>query len=484
MKRFVSVFLLMSMIALSACGGSGDVDVTVVTSSDTTAGETTVQSEPSLLSTFTPELKAELGLDGYVFNVLLRDEAAGWSIYDLIAEEETGDILNDAVYARNLFLEDKYGFSIKAGYSENTECSELTTYILSGDTTYDASFPMARLGASAASQGLLYDMNDMKYINFAHSSWNHLFNDTLSIGGKQFYATGDITTNSYSAIHVFFFNKDIREKNKLDDPYELVKSGKWTIDALNKMAVQVAEDVNGDTVMDNNDRFGMTLSAYTGGLFFYYGAGEQMIIKDSDDLPVLRVGSERSVEVYDKITKILADRNTYYFSKDYLEYQKQFNDGNALFLPEVLDHANTMRPHDINFGILPLPKFDEEQEQYYCFANGWCISPVVVPKNSVNPDRTGFIIQALAEASQQFVNPQYYDKVLTYKALRDDESAEMLDLIIHNFILDNADIYRWNGIDEAVRDGMTNGDALTTIVAANKTPVEAAIEKTVKGILG
>ena len=56
--------------------------------------------------------------------------------------------------------------------------------------------------------------------------------------------------------------------------------------------------------------------------------------------------------------------------------------------------------------------------------------------------------------------------------------------IIHNFILDNADIYRWNGIDEAVRDGMTNGDALTTIVAANKTPVEAAIEKTVKGILG
>ena len=64
MKRFVSVFLLLSMITLSACGGSGDGDVTVVTSSDTAAEETTVQSEPSLLSTFTPELKAELGLDG------------------------------------------------------------------------------------------------------------------------------------------------------------------------------------------------------------------------------------------------------------------------------------------------------------------------------------------------------------------------------------------------------------------------------------
>ena len=484
MKRFVSILLFLSMLALMACGSSENDKVIDTTASDITTEDTAAQSETGILATFTPELQAELGLDGYEFNVLLRDEAAGWSIYDLIAEEETGDILNDAVYARNLFLEDTYGFRIKAGYSNNTECSELITYILSGDTTYDASFPMARLGASAASQGLLYDLYDMEYINFDHSCWNSLFNDTLTIGNKLFYATGDITTNSYSAIQVFFFNKDIRERLQLDDPYELVRSGKWTIDALNKMAVQAAEDVNGDTVMDINDRFGMTMSAYIGGLYFYYGAGEQMITKDSDDLPVIRVGSERSVDIYDKIVKILADSNTYYFSEDYLEYQKQFNDGNALFLPEVLDHANTMRPQDVNFGVIPAPKFDEEQEQYYCFANGWCVSPVVVPKNSVNPDRTGFIIQALAEASQQFIIEPYYDKVLTAKALRDDESAEMLDLIVHNFILDNADIYRWNGIDEAVRDGMTNGDALPTIVAANKSAVEKAIEKTVEGLLG
>lgn len=472
------------MITLSACGGTGDGDANAVTSSETTAEETTVQSEPSLLSTFTPELKAKLGLDGYEFNVFLREASHDWSIKDLVADEETGEIMNDAVYARNIFLEDKYGFKIKAGYSADVECSEFITYVLSGDTTYDACFPMARLAASAASQGLLYDLNELEYINFDHSSWNSLFNDTLSIGGKSYYATGDITTNSYSGICVFYFNKDIREKNKLDDPYKLVRSGKWTIDALNKMAVQVAEDVNGDTVMDNNDRFGMTFSSTVGGMFFYYGTGEQMVTKDSNDLPVLRVGSERSVQVFDKIKQILADRNTCYLPYDYVDVQKQFTDGNSLFIAECLDVANRMRPYDINFGILPLPKYDEAQEQYYCFANGWCVSPVIVPKNSVNPDRTGFIIQALAEASQQFIIEPYYDKVLTAKALRDNESAEMLDLIVHNFILDNADIYSWNGIDTAVRDGMTNGDALPTIVAANKTPVEAAIEKTVKGVLG
>ena len=73
------------------------------------------------------------------------------------------------------------------------------------------------------------------------------------------------------------------------------------------------------------------------------------------------------------------------------------------FYYEVLDVANRVRPYDIDFGILPAPKYDEAQENYICNANGWCVSPVVVPKIVEAPDRVGFVIEAIAEISKQYI---------------------------------------------------------------------------------
>ena len=170
--------------------------------------------------------------------------------------------------------------------------------------------------------------------------------------------------------------------------------------------------------------------------------------------------------------------------QDQAKMMKDFADGKALFYYEVLDVANRVRPYEIDFGILPAPKYDEAQENYLCNANGWCVSPIVVPKIVENPDRTGFIIEAIAETSKQYIVPVFYDKVLTGKALRDDDSADMLDLIVYSFVLDNADIYQWGNLDTQMRDGMTKGTDLSSIIAKNRSAFEKAIEKTVAGIAG
>ena len=158
--------LLSALLLMSSCGsgatqqGGGE---TGTSGADTTSAETT---KHGLISKLTPELKEKLGLDGYEFNVFLRTAESIWSLKDVVATEENGDVLNDAVFKRNIWLEDNYGFKITAGYSADTSASELTTYILAGDDSYDAYFPMARTAGGAASQGLLQNLKEMNYIDF------------------------------------------------------------------------------------------------------------------------------------------------------------------------------------------------------------------------------------------------------------------------------------------------------------------------------
>lgn len=62
---------------------------------------------------------------------------------------------------------------------------------------------------------------------------------------------------SYDYTHMLIFNRNIAEDFSPDSPYELVKSGKWTVDAMFSMTKTVTGDVNGDTVMDENDCWGL-----------------------------------------------------------------------------------------------------------------------------------------------------------------------------------------------------------------------------------
>ncbi|MCI8388264.1 MAG: extracellular solute-binding protein [Clostridiales bacterium] len=449
---------------------------------DSDGSSSTEAVDNSLAATLTPELKAELGLDGYEFNVMLRQEGT-WCINDLLAEEETGDTMNDAVHKRNLYLEEKFGFTISAGYSADTYLNEINTLVLANDDTYDAYFPMARTGGTAASNGLLYDLNDMKYIDFEKSCWSQMFLNNTSINCKQYYAAGAISTNAYSALRVFLFNKEMTEDLQLDNVYDLVSDGKWTMDAFMSMAKAGSRDLNGDTVMnEDDDQFGMAWERSIGGNIFYKSCGENIVGKDKNDLPTIQMGSERSIKVYDTIKNMMADKDNFCIVNWDRDGMKPFKDGRALFTTCTLNSVVDLRSLELEFGILPSPKFDENQDEYISFSDSWCMSPIVVPKNVSNADRTGYIIQALAEASEKFLSEPYYKIVLEGKTIRDEESSISLDIVTHNFVLEQLDLYNWGGLSDRFRDGYENNTELTTLLATHKTQLQAEIDKTIEAI--
>lgn len=467
-NRYITLFLIAALAAgtLSCGGGSGGSG----------AGKDTTAPEPKLKDTFTPEMKAELGLDGYEFNVFLREKSQKWSNRDVYAGEQNGEVLNDAVYNRNMFLEDTYGFKIKVGYSANTQASELDTMILAGDDTYDAAFPMGRTAAGTAQSGGLVDLTTLKYLNLDSSVWNPLFTDKLTFNGKLFYATGDIAINAWESLYVIMFNKGMVDQFQLESPYDLVSSGKWTLDKFGEMCAAVAADVNGDQKMDLADRWGLATQESTGGQPFYYGTGELLADNKDGGVPTISIGSERSFDAFEAVQKMVSDKSSLFFGAT-ADALKLFEDGQALFYNEVMYQTMLLRASDVEFGLLPMPKMDEAQKDYYAFENGWCLSPAVIPVSAKDPERSGFVLQAMAEASREYVRPAYYDLVLVSKNLRDDESAAMLDVIFGSFVLDPTDLYSWSGLTSSINAAFFDGD-LASLIASEKSKFQEAINKT------
>ena len=104
------------------------------------------------------------------------------------------------------------------------------------------------------------------------------------------------------------------------------------------------------------------------------------------------------------------------------------------------------RGYDINFGIVPTPKYDEAQTRYYNTYSYINCTAYSVPLTSVDPTRTGVILEAMAEISKYTLSPAYYDVALKGKFIRDDESAEMLDLILAHRAYDLGMIFNWGSL--------------------------------------
>ncbi len=483
MKRTFSILLLAAMLLslLSACGEGTDSGTSAKTAPVQSGAGTEAETEPDLRLYVNSSKSdaAALGLDGYKMNVYFRLPGT-WCNKDIYSEEMTGDLLNDTTYTRNAMLQDRFGFTIGQTLSATTQLKELTALVQAGDDSVDFALPMASQSATYAQEGSIIDLKSVQYLDLTSSPWDNIFNQSLELGGHLFMANGLISVNSLQSIRVYYFSKEILADNKLEDPYTLVREGKWTIDKLDEMAVKVAKDANGDGVMDvTNDLWGMAWQSAMSGFILYMGTGEGIAGRGADGTPTYVLTGERALTAFERVQKLVSNSKVYTLGGD-TEMQTCFAERHALFTTEVLNVAEKLRDSDNDFGILPCPKLDETQETYIQYVDSWCPSPAVIPKTVKNVDRVGFVLQVLAETGEEFIRPVFYDKCLTAKSLRDQESSEMLDIIAKTYKLDLGVIYAWGGVYSSFKSLFTTTNPLASFAASNKTPFESAVADTMK----
>ena len=425
-------------------------------------------------------LPGDLDFSGREFRIFSRLQP--WFNGSWVSGEETGEILNDSVYKRNSRVMDRFGITItELGGSSSDQARNS---ILAGDDSFDIVNTRCSVAFDYAEEKLFFSIDDLKYIDLSRSYWDDQLNERVSICGKSYFAVGASNLTGYDYTHVLVFNKDLAEKKKAGDLYSLVKSGKWTLDSYSSVVKNFSEDLNGDSVMDEADLYGYLSQPKAVLPAFWIASGVLSINVNDKGEPEFTMPSDRKfLEVFDKTFEITYDNNSWYNNSAVANYDdtliNMFQSGKGLFMDMTFFYIASLRDMDANFGILPYPKYDEAQENYLSRIEGLELTGVPV---TADPDFVSAVLEALACESASTVVQAYYDVALKTKYTRDNESADMLDLIFENRVFDLGDTIWCDMIRDGVFKPMftDNDRALSSKFATMQSAMDAKIAAAIK----
>ena len=481
MKKHTLIALLLALITVAptllSCA-SDPVETTPVAQNTET-----VETQPEVETELLPDIPdLDFGAEEFMF--LTSDEndtnGADWQTYDVWVENTTGDVINDAVFERNLYLEETY--NVKMAQSQGVTETLAKQDVTAGTGDYDAVMTNITAAANLAQAGYTISMYDLPYIDLSKPWWDQGCTEDLELLGNIYFATGDITVIDNDATWVLMFNKQLYEDNGFDNIYDKVRENDWYYDDMLEMMSAAALDVNGDgKMLHADDIFGFATSDDSGqGL--YYASGEKLVYKDSDGFPYLCDDAERMVGVAEKAGKIMSDKmltiNTSVIgTSDGLRIH--FEEGRALFFGEVMQCIIRMRDSETAFGLIPWPKYDETQENYHHFVHGTAGKVVTITAAAQNQEMSGAIVEAMAAKSMYTLTPAYYDVAITRKYMRDEESIEMLDIILQDRRYDLGYIYNWGNLYTNIRTIIIQGkDTFASTWEKGQKAFNTAMEKT------
>lgn len=429
--RMVTLVLAMSIAAgLFSCGENEPEQkkdsTTAPDTTETTASDLNIMEQRELLD----DGLGEKDFGGAEFNIITEKQA----IADLfVSEEENGDLVNDVVYHRMVEIEDRFKIKIKTtatGIESSQHTRQLATLIYAGDDTYDLCQMHSMEGPNIALQGGLVNLYDVDQIDFSQPWWLDYIVDEQTFMGQLYCFNSPIETNVISGGIILFFNRDLIENRKLDDPYTLVKSGSWTMDKFYGMTKDVYEDLNGSGSADMDDLYGY--AGFIGESYYTpVSAGLKIIEKGKDSLE-LTVNNERTVSFIEKWYQIYKSPSSH-IKKEWAtdEQEELFKNSRAMFVEgDVNSISSKYRDCDINFGMIPMPKLDENQEDYYTMGGR---TQYGIPVTVKNLEMSGTIVEAMTCSGYKTLLPTYYEMALKNKYLRDEEhyeeALEALDII-------------------------------------------------------
>lgn len=490
-KKIIPFLLLLSLILCSlsilACSeksGDGKKEDEEKSTEAETAGDTSAPDPRLAVSDDLPKKNYE----GYEFSILYPE----WGMYSggfYFAESEIGEKFNDALYFRQKNVEDRFNVKIKTvtpGFQDQDTihiAEFIKKSILAGDDAYDMALTHCFYGQpELASMGYVLDFNKLPGINLAKPWWNKTMNETLSVGGALPFAVSDYVI---AEPNVIYFNKTMQKDEGIEDPYTLVKNGRWTLDKLVELSKKASKDLNGDGGYDGSDQYGLLLEQDWMLISFMFASGVNITEQhEGDPYPTLAMNSPKMTSVVEKIYNMIYEGSqtfTYKIGERDVS-PVRFRDGKALFVIEPLNTAIMYRAVDVDFGILPFPKFDEAQEKY--INNSWN-GYMCVPSIASDPERTGIILEALAAESYKYTIPAYFDTLLNTKLSRDEQSVEMLQLVYDGCIYDAGLCYsEGNTLLYTIPILMNNKSKdFVSFYEKNYKPFENHLQKTYEAII-
>ncbi|MBE6659599.1 MAG: hypothetical protein E7604_14305 [Ruminococcaceae bacterium] len=486
-KPVFSVFLLAALTISSCADVSGDP-------SDITPDKNTgADSTAAMTAEAYPYELPDLG--GYTLRVFNMETL--WNMYiDVDTDATNGEILNDTVYNRNRKAEQALNFKLEEITSIEEDITvhnqQIKESILSADDLYDVVYASIKYTPAMLTDGYFMNLLDIDGLNLQEDWWDSVVADNATINGCLYTATSPMHLMPYDSAWILFFNRNMMEQNDMELPYDLVREGKWTIEALLGYTKAIA-NLNGDASFvwnkDGNCIYGMSAHS-NAGEHFITAAGESFVSNDADGNIAFRADSNRFFNVITKLAGLFDTSagyslaaNTDDFNADLGGYMHVFHSGRSLFLTAEIKAAQLLRDMEASFGLVPIPKYDESQENYRCDFVNACLF-YTIPITNTHLTETAAASDYLSYLSSREVIPLYYENVVEQKGLRDEDSIEMLDIVLSNKTVDLGNLFGWSAsLFEAIRGKLFAGsDAVASLVERHKKTIQKSIDNTLEAI--
>ena len=411
--------------------------------------------------------------EGYAFQFL--NNISDYAITTIVPEETT-DTVDAAIFARNSYVKEALGIElseVRQGYNEvKSTMSSLTS---SNDFEYDAVYNELWMQTPLAQTGTYIEVDDLaSSLNLSKPWW---FTDAMAgiaIDGNGYELFGDLQLMYYDSIWGMTFNQQDLIDNKQAFPYDLVRSGDWTLAELEKIMKATYQKPGAEHyAMASHKDF---ISAMIAACDFV------LVAQDDDDVLKVFEDEERFVGIYaeimnlffasngyDKMNYVVPDYNaTAYTSGEWKTdadgWSGKFPLGKSTFMAGTIGDIRRVRSAEFAYGIIPFPKYDTDQEKYVSWVYRGAAS-LGVPSTQPNVERTCVILENLAAYSYKLVKHEYYDVVVQGRTVRDNDSIEMLDIIFGHTDLG----VTYLGIDTSFRLGLS--DQIRKSMSDNVTEV-------------
>ena len=439
MKKLISLvmagLMLLSALALASCKKEPKPQPSQTEASATTSDNS---NNPIPNRTF----------DGRTFTMLCRE--ARINQFD-VDKDKVASKLDSEVYSRNKLVEQTYDVNIKMitcpdGDSKHKGVEfnqRLETSSLGGCTDYDVVAPDYYWGCET--HGYFTNLLELPNLNFESPWWWSAWNDCFTIGGNLTSAVGWLTLDIVQGMEVVYFNKTMAAALEVDNLYEKVRSGEWTIEEMKTLSIKAADPEQATPVYG-------TILHYMGMRNMIYSLGAQLSTYDEGGNVQFTFNTPKNQTVADKLHAWVFDGvgDVFYCAYNEVGHNlgvnenptvtaQMFAENRALFYCYGIKTAELLATnHDtLDFGILPAPTL-KSGDPLVSTTFGTSYFSVERGRNEEQKDFASFILEALNYYSYTMVKDVYYKQVLKLQYADDLEDSEMIDYVIENAYLDFA----------------------------------------------
>jgi len=370
----------------------------------------------------------------------------------VVVDELNGENVNDALFKRNSTLSERFNtnivYSTGGGSHHDDATAMIEKTIVAGDSdAFDLIMYHLVASSGNAVKGLYLNWYDIPHIRFDKPWWSPSNVEDLTINDRCFLAIGDVSIRAIHDIYCIIYNKESLADYNEESLYTVVKDGRWTLDYASALSERVYKDTNGNGTADAGDYFGLLSDNGSNLNAFFWAGGNKVLTKKDNDTLEMTFYTENTVKTYEKTTEFIHNTGVDFQNDPNVAMNDKFLNYQALMIVACIGQTRTkLGNYEYEYGVIPMPKLNEEQSRYYSMVDGGS-EMMAVGKAAENLEFIGIMTEALCAESYKTVQPVYYDECLKMRYSTSSEDAEMIELCRDSCVYDLGYIYdNWKGL--------------------------------------